>query len=68
MASEPKMLTREEFASLLTVGRCAVFEPSVVIPTEHSDRLIALGADAVLQLPGCCGSFARRLVHTGDAG
>jgi hypothetical protein len=43
MASEPKMLTCEEFASLLTVGRCAVFEPPVVIPTEHSDRLIALG-------------------------
>ena len=43
MASEPKALTREEFASLLTVGRCAVFEPPAVIPAEHSARLIGLG-------------------------
>jgi hypothetical protein len=37
------MLTCEEFASLLTVSTCTVFEPPVVIPTKHSDRLIALG-------------------------
>jgi hypothetical protein len=37
------MLTREEFASLLTVGRCAVFEPPAIIPAKHSGRLIALG-------------------------
>jgi hypothetical protein len=43
MAPEPKMLTREEFASLLTVGRCTVFEPPAVIPVKHSGRLIALG-------------------------
>jgi hypothetical protein len=44
MASESKMLTREEFASLLTVGEtCAVLEPPAIIPAEHSARLIALG-------------------------
>jgi hypothetical protein len=43
MASAPKMLTHEEFASLLTVGRCAVFEPPAVIPAEHCARLIGLG-------------------------
>jgi hypothetical protein len=38
------MLTREEFASLLTVGNTsAVLEPPAVIPAEHSARLIALG-------------------------
>ena len=47
MASESKKLTREEFASLLTVGNtCAVLEP--VIPAEHSTRLIALGYMAEL--------------------
>jgi hypothetical protein len=44
MASKPASLTREEFASLLTVGNtCAVREPPAVIPAEHSARLIALG-------------------------
>jgi hypothetical protein len=44
MASESKMLIREEFASLLTVGEtCAVADPPAVIPAEHSARLIALG-------------------------
>jgi hypothetical protein len=39
-----KLLTREEFASLLTVGNtCAVLEPPAVIPAEHSARLIELG-------------------------
>jgi len=39
-----KKLTREEFASLLTVGNtCAVLEPPAVIPAAHSVRLIALG-------------------------
>ena len=43
MASKPKALTREEFASLLTVGRCAVFDPPAAIPAEHSARLVKLG-------------------------
>ena len=50
MASEAKMLTSEEFASLLTVGNTpAVNCPPEVIPAEHSARLIALA----LQLPTC---------------
>jgi hypothetical protein len=44
MASSSNMLTREEFASLLTVGSVsAVLDPFVPIPTEHSARLIGLG-------------------------
>jgi hypothetical protein len=43
MASDSKTLTREEFASLLTVGSATVRDPPAVIPTEHSARLIALG-------------------------
>jgi hypothetical protein len=44
MAAEAKMLTREEFASLLLVGNTsAVSDPPAVIPAEHSARLIALG-------------------------
>jgi hypothetical protein len=44
MASKSKKLTREEFASLFTVGNtCAVSEPPAVIPAEHSARLIELG-------------------------
>lgn len=44
MAPESKKLTREEIASLLTVGKtCAVLEPPAVIPTDHSARLIGLG-------------------------
>jgi hypothetical protein len=44
MAPKSKMLSREEFASLLTVGNtCAVLEPPAVIPAEHRARLIALG-------------------------
>ena len=44
MVSKSKKLTREEFASLLTVGdTCAVLEPPAVIPSDHSARLIALG-------------------------
>jgi hypothetical protein len=44
MAAEAKMLTREEFASLLLVGNAsAVSDPRAVIPAEHSARLIALG-------------------------
>ena len=43
-----KKLTREEFASLLTVGNtCAVLEPPAVIPVERSARLVvALGYKA----------------------
>jgi hypothetical protein len=43
MASEPNLLTLEEFASLLTVGRCSVLDPPAVIPIQHSARLIGLG-------------------------
>jgi hypothetical protein len=44
MVPKSKMLTREEFASLLTVGNTrAVLKPPAVIPVEHSARLIALG-------------------------
>jgi hypothetical protein len=43
MASDSKTLTREEFASLLTVGIATVRDPPAVIPAEHSARLIALG-------------------------
>ena len=51
MVSKSKKLTREEFASLLTVGNtCAVLEPPAVIPTEHSARLIAL--DYMVHLSG----------------
>ena len=43
MASEPKVLTSEEFASLLAVGRCSAVERPAVIPANHSARLIGLG-------------------------
>jgi hypothetical protein len=43
MVSERKVLTREEFASLLTVGGCTVFDPPPVISAQHSARLIELG-------------------------
>src|SRR3984893_7237294 len=43
MAPKSHMLTREEFASLLTVGNTSVNEPAAVIPAEHSARLIGLG-------------------------
>jgi hypothetical protein len=44
MAPKSEMLTREEFASLFTVGNTsAVLDPPAAIPTEHSARLIALG-------------------------
>jgi hypothetical protein len=44
MASKSKMLTREEFASLLTVGNsCAVLQPPAIIPAGHRARLVALG-------------------------
>jgi hypothetical protein len=39
-----KILTSEEFVSLLLVGNtCAVLEPPSLIPAEHSARLIGLG-------------------------
>jgi hypothetical protein len=45
-----KMLTREEFASLVTVANtCAVREPPAVIPAGHSARLIGLGYMAHLE-------------------
>jgi hypothetical protein len=44
MASESKMLTCEEFVSLLTVGNtCAVLDPPALIPAEHCARLVRLG-------------------------
>ncbi len=44
MASSSNMLSREEFASLLTVGSVsAVLDPLVAIPAEHSARLVGLG-------------------------
>jgi hypothetical protein len=44
MAPKSKMLTGEEFASLLTVGNtCAVLAPPAVIPAKHRARLIELG-------------------------
>jgi hypothetical protein len=43
-AAKSKMLTREEFASLLIVGNTsAVVDPPAIIPVEHSDKLISLG-------------------------
>lgn len=43
MAPKSKILTREEFASLLTVGNtCAVLELPAVIPADHRARLIGL--------------------------
>jgi hypothetical protein len=43
MATQSKMLTPEEFASLLTVGNTRVNDSAPAIPAEHSARLIALG-------------------------
>jgi hypothetical protein len=43
MASKPTLLTREEFASLLTVGSCSVIDPPAAIPAQHRARLIGLG-------------------------
>jgi hypothetical protein len=43
MASVPKILTHEEFGSLLTVGKCSILDPPAAIPAQHSARLIALG-------------------------
>jgi hypothetical protein len=45
-----KMLTREEYVSLLTVGNlCAATDPPAVIPAEHSAKLIGLGYMADIQ-------------------
>ena len=43
MASQTKMLSPDEFASLLTVGNARVNSVAPTIPAEHSARLIALG-------------------------
>jgi hypothetical protein len=43
MASETKMLSPEEFASLLLVGNTPVNGSAPAIPAAHSARLIALG-------------------------
>lgn len=44
-----KMLTLEEFASLLTVGNAPVNSLAPAIPAEHSARLIAMGYMADLE-------------------
>jgi hypothetical protein len=49
VAGEAKMLTHEEFASLLLIGAPSTYGPPVVIPLEHSARLIALGYMADIQ-------------------
>ena len=44
MVLKSTMLTREEFASLLIVGKTsAVVDAPAAIPTTHSARLIGLG-------------------------
>jgi hypothetical protein len=43
MVSDRKVLTHEEFASLLTVGECSILDPPPVISAQHSARLIGLG-------------------------
>jgi hypothetical protein len=43
MAPEAKMLSPEEFASLLVVGNAHVNSRAPLVPAEHSARLIALG-------------------------
>jgi hypothetical protein len=42
-AAKSKMLTREEFASLLMVGNTSAVDPPAAIPAEHCAKLIALG-------------------------
>jgi hypothetical protein len=50
MAASSEMLTREEFASLLSVGnQCAVTCRPAAIPAEHSAKLIGLGYMADIQ-------------------
>jgi hypothetical protein len=49
VAGEAKMLTHEEFASLLLIGRPSTYGPPTMIPPEHSARLIALGYLADIQ-------------------
>jgi hypothetical protein len=43
MARESKVLTINEFASLLAVGDAEICDPAPVISAAHSVRLIALG-------------------------
>jgi hypothetical protein len=44
MTAKSKLLTREEFASLLIVGNTsAVVDPLAIIPGAHGAKLIALG-------------------------
>ena len=42
-AAKSKMLTREEFASLLMVGNTSTVDPPAAIPAEHRAKLIVLG-------------------------
>ena len=49
VVGEAKMLTHEEFASLLLIGTPSTYGPPPVIPREHSARLIALGYMADIQ-------------------
>jgi hypothetical protein len=43
MAPKSEVLTREEFGSLLKVGKTSHADPPVVISAEHSVRLVGLG-------------------------
>jgi hypothetical protein len=38
MALKPKLLTREEFASLLTVGNCSAIDPPAAMPPRPTWR------------------------------
>ena len=43
LPSKSRMLTGEEFASLLVVGNASVNDPPAAIPAAHGARLIGLG-------------------------
>jgi hypothetical protein len=49
LMTQDESLTREEFASLLTVGNAAVNSSAPAIPAAHSARLIAMGYMAELK-------------------
>jgi hypothetical protein len=53
----PKLLTPEEFASLIEV---AITSPDPKIPAQHLAKLVALGYVAVIAK---CGRHRRRLIR-----
>ena len=63
MASEPKLLTRDEFASLLTVGNCSVIDRPAAIPAQHTARLIGLGY--MVDIAGRLRNHARQAADSG---